>query len=165
MLPIDTFKRPLLTMLAEVFGVSPAPSGYVLDTGQSGWLGMIDQVDAAAASTALKPGGETIASHCNHVLFNVQIFAAFERGEQPEMDWPSSWANRVVDEPAWAQLRGQLRAAYTTLAGRLEARTEWPDDGVGAALILLAHCAYHLGESRQILGVLGAGPAASRSEA
>jgi hypothetical protein len=147
----EVFQQSLLTLLPEVFGVTDAPHGYILDNGQSGLLGTLDQVNAATASARLRPGNETVASHTNHVLFIVNLHNAFERGEHPQADWAGSWTNQVVDDDAWGRLRTDLRAAYTTAISRLEQRLEWPDDGVGAYIMLVAHCAYHLGEIRQIL--------------
>lgn len=69
------------------------------------------------------------------------------------------------DLPEVFGVRRSRAGRCTTPASRLEARTEWPADGVGAALMWLARCAYYLGKGRQILGALGAGPADSRSEA
>jgi len=151
MIKSDVFKQSLLTLLPEVFGVTDAPHGYILDNGQAGLLGTLDQVDAATASARLRPSNETAASHTNHVLFIVNLHNAFERGERPEADWAGSWTNQVVDEAAWDRLRADLRAAYTTVISRLEQRQEWPDDGVDAYIMLVAHCAYHLGEIKQIL--------------
>ncbi len=147
----EVFQQSLLTLLPEVFGVTGAPHGYILDNGQSGLLGTLGQVDAATASARLRPGNETVASHTNHVLFIVNLHNAFERGEHPQADWAGSWTNQEVDEAAWDRLRADLRAAYTTVMSRLEQRQEWPADGVGAYVMLVAHCAYHLGEIKQIL--------------
>jgi hypothetical protein len=33
----------------------------------------------------------------------------------------------------------------------LQARDAWPEPAVAASMILLAHCAYHVGEIRQLL--------------
>jgi hypothetical protein len=152
MIKSEIFKQSLNTLLPEVFGVTDAPHGYILDNGQAGLLGTLDQVDSATASARLRPSNETIASHTNHVLFLVSLHNRFEAGEQPhDIDWAGSWTNQVVDAATWDRLRADLRAAYNTVVGRLEQRSEWPDDGVGAYIMLVAHCAYHLGEIKQIL--------------
>ena len=145
MLTEDEFKSPLLVFLAEVFGVSDAPGGYFLDTGRSGLLGTLDEIDAATASTPLKSGPDTIASHSAHVLYILSFFAAHERGENPEHDWPSSWRAYQVDEEAWKVLRNELRGTYESVVARLVVRDEWPGPAIGAAMMLLAHCAYHVG--------------------
>lgn len=151
MIKSEVFKQSLVLLLPEVFGVTDAPHGYILDNGQSGLLGTLDRVDAATASARLRPGNETVASHTNHIHFLVDLHNRFERGEQPHADWAGSWTNQVVDDATWAALRADLRAAYDTVMSRLEQRQEWPDEGVSAYIMLVAHCAYHLGEIRQIL--------------
>jgi len=57
----------------------------------------------------------------------------------------------VVDDAQWQALQHELQAGYTTLVARLRARETWPDEALGAAMLLLAHCAYHVGEIRQRL--------------
>jgi hypothetical protein len=145
------FKKWLLILLAETFGVSDAPNGYILDSGRSGLLGTINMLNAEAASAARAPEHATIAAHCAHILFIVNYFAGYERGETPAADWAGSWSTRVVDDAAWQALRNDLQTSYDTVIARLEARDEWPEAGVAASMILLAHCAYHVGEIRQLL--------------
>jgi hypothetical protein len=151
MIPVDDFKQPLRTLLAETFGVADTPTGFFLDSGRSGLLGTIDGITASQASLTPGAGHATVAAHCGHVLYQLRIFEAFEQGRHPAMDWPSSWNVDTVDEVAWTALRGHLRATYESVAGSITKRDTWPPQGVGAALMLLAHCAYHLGEVRQIL--------------
>jgi hypothetical protein len=151
MIPTAEFTKWLFVLLAETFGVADTPSGYILDTGQSGLLGTINTLSAEVASAAPAPEQATIASHCGHVLFLLQYFAAYERGETPEPDWAGSWATRTVDDAAWQALRQELQTTYDALMARLQARDTWPESGVAASLMLLAHCAYHVGEIRQRL--------------
>src|SRR5262245_62215734 len=110
MIPTAEFTHWFFLLLAETLGVADTPNGRILDTGQSGLLGTIDTLSAEVASAAPTPEQATIASHCGHVLFLLQYFAAYERGETPTPDWASSWATRVVDEAAWLALRQELRA-------------------------------------------------------
>lgn len=150
------FKQTLLTLLAEGFGVSDADSSFFLDDGRAGLLGTLDKLDAATASAGLRPENATISAHANHVRFLLDIFIAYERGEQANHDWASSWAVQTVDAAAWDALRAGLRARYTTLMDMIRARTEWPAPAVGGALILLAHVPYHTGEIKQIITSLAA---------
>jgi len=151
MIRTEDFTKWLSLLLAETFGLSEAPSGFFLDTGQSGLLGTINLISAEAVSTALKPENATIASHCAHVLFLLRLFDAYEQGQRPEPDWEESWKTRVVDEAAWRTLRAELQAAYDTALAQLRARTAWDEPPLAASLMLLAHCAYHVGEIRQLL--------------
>jgi hypothetical protein len=151
MIPTATFTQSFVTLFAETFGVSTLPSGYFLDTGQSGLLGTVNAVNAELASVTRTPDDATIAAHCGHILFLLRFFAAYERGETPTADWAGSWTTRVVDEVAWHTLRNELQTAYESIVMRVQARDVWPDEAVGATMMLLAHCAYHVGEIRQRL--------------
>jgi len=137
--------------------VSDAPGGYFLDTGRSGLLGTLDEIDAVTASKPLKSGPDTIASHSAHVLYILRFFAAHERGENPEHDWPSSWRTYQVDEGAWNRLRDELRTTYDSVVARLKVRREWPGPAIGASMMLLAHCAYHVGVIHRTRTVVGGG--------
>lgn len=139
------FKASLANHLAEAFGVAATPHGFFLDTGQSGLLGTIKQIDAVTASTPFPADAETIAAHCGHVRWLLTFFAAHERGETPPPDWAASWQVQTVDAAAWAALRQEITATYTYLIERLQARTDWHEVAVSAWLMLLAHISYHVG--------------------
>ena len=151
MIAESDFKTPFFTLFAEIFGVSDNPHGFILDDGRSGLIGTIAGVDAARASSASEGTQATLAAHVNHVLFILNHFLAFERGETPEADWAGSWRVQVVDDAAWDALRTELRTAYETVAERMTARAELPPPAIGSMMMLLAHCAYHVGEIRQRL--------------
>jgi hypothetical protein len=145
------FTKWLRILLAEAFGVADAADAYFLDSGTSGLLGTIDTLSAEQASAAPTPEQGTIASHSGHVLFLLQLFDAYEHGQTPTPDWEGSWATRTVDEAAWRALRDDVRAAYEAVMADIEANSTWPEPRLAAAMTLLAHCAYHVGEIRQRL--------------
>lgn len=161
MIESNDFRKWFGILFAEAFGVADTESGYFLDSGRAGLLGTIDQVDAQTASAALKPGNATIASHCGHVLFILHFFTAHSRGETPTADWPGSWTTREVDDAAWATLRGDVRREYETIQRWLQHNERWDEAPVAALMILLTHCAYHVGEVRQLLTSLRSQPATS----
>jgi len=140
-----SFKTSLANLLAEAFGMATSPHGFFLDTGQSGLLGTINQLDAATASTPCPADAETIAAHCGHIRWLLTFFAAHERGENAPPDWAASWQVQQVDAAAWASLRQELADTYTYLQDRLQARTDWHAVAVSAWLMLLAHISYHVG--------------------
>jgi uncharacterized protein (TIGR02246 family) len=121
----------------------------VLDCGSDGLLGAIQSLSAETASEELAPNHASIASHCAHLLFSLHVFDAGERREIPDTppDWPSSWRTRVVNAVEWQQLQADLRAVYETLIPRIHGSDDWPEPH-------LAHTAYHVGEIRQMLGLL-----------
>ena len=151
MIPTAEFTHWFFLLLAETLGVADTPHGRILDNGQSGLLGTINTLSAEVASAAPTPDQATIASHCGHILFLLQYFAAYERGETPEANWAGSWAIRTVDDAAWLALRQELQTTYDNLMERLKVRDTWPEAAVAASMMLLAHCAYHVGEIRQRL--------------
>jgi len=137
--------------MAETFGVSDSPNNYMLESGRAGLLGTVNALSAATASAALTPDEPTIAAHCGHILFLLSFFSAYEQGQTPAADWPGSWLSRIVDEPAWAALRQQLQSTYDSVVARFTPDSAWPEARVGAAILLLAHSAYHVGQVRQLL--------------
>jgi hypothetical protein len=153
---IDTavFKRSLGSLLAEAFGVSPAAHGFFLDSGSAGLLGTIAGLSAETASATLSAGEETIAAHCGHLLYVLELFDGYERGEQPAPDWEGSWSTSKVDEAAWESLRTELRAGYERAAAQLAARDAWPEPAVGAWMMLLGHVSYHVGVIHKLRSAL-----------
>lgn len=147
--PTD-FTNPLTTLLAEIFGVSGTPHGYVLDDGKSGVIPTLDSVTAEQASKALSPDHATIASHTAHLLLLLHLFHQSAIGQEPEPDWREAWKHRIVDDAAWDTLRGQVRAAYDTVQADIPQNPMWNEDAVGGGLSLLAHVSYHFGEIRQM---------------
>jgi hypothetical protein len=145
------FTDPFFIFFEELFGLTDSPSGYFLDNGRAGLLGTIDQLTAEQASAGAASGQTTIAAHCNHILFLLNLFLAEERGETTHPDWKSSWAVNSVDNDSWQSLRSAIRAAYDEVVVRLKARDPLPEQAVGPAMLLLVHGAYHLGEIRQRL--------------
>ena len=150
---IDTahFTHWLRTLLAEIFGVSLSPDAFILESGHSGLMGTINAISAETASVALTPQEPTIASQCGHILFLLSFFDAYEQGQTPAPDWEGSWSARVVDEAAWAALRGDLQTTYDRVIARLTPDSPWPDVRVDSLILLLGHCAYHVGQVRQLL--------------
>ncbi len=145
------FTDPFFIFFEELFGISDSASGYFLDNGQSGILGTIDQLTAVQASAGEESGQTTLAAHCNHILFLLNIFIAEEKGKSIRPDWKSSWAVNTVDDASWQSLRSAIRTAYDEIVVRLKARDPQLDEVVDSMMLLLIHCAYHLGEIRQRL--------------
>ncbi len=150
MIQENDFKAPLTQLLGEAFGALDTDSGYFMDNGRDGLLGVLSEIDANTASAALKPANATIASHTTHVLYLIDLFIAYDNGERPRADWAAAWQQRTVNAAEWAQLRADLRVRYEDIIKRLHARSDWSGQVAGAWMMLLAHVAYHVGEIRQI---------------
>jgi len=151
MIQTTDFTKWLRILLAETFGVADTADAYFLDSGQSGLLGTINALSAELASAAPTPEQGTIASHSGHVLFLLRLFDAYEHGQTPTPDWEGSWSTRVVDDAAWQALRDDLQAAYDSVMADVQTNDSWPEPRLAAAMMLVAHCAYHVGEVRQRL--------------
>ena len=150
-MPIADFTKWLTLLLTETFGVSDSAESYVLDDGQSGLLGAIRQVRATTASQSRSDEHNPIAAHCGHVLFLLETYNAFARDETAEIDWEKSWQVGTVNEQEWDTLRSDLQREFDTLIAGISANAQWPEQRTSASMILLTHCAYHVGEVRQLL--------------
>lgn len=148
MIQVEDFKGALKALLAETFGALPSNAGYFLDSGRDGFLTALENVSAEIASQSIHPGNATIAAHCEHVNFILDVV------RNPEIDWAGSWHISTVNEAEWQAVRATLRQRYEALVNAIDTMPEWNGNYVGGALILLTHCAYHLGEVRQMLSVL-----------
>jgi hypothetical protein len=91
----------------------------------------------------------------NHVRFYVDVMnEAAKTGEYKPADWDSSWRVGPVSDAEWQDLVARLRLAYQKVRTFAQTNETWDDQFVGGAFALVGHCAYHLGEIRQGLGVL-----------
>lgn len=138
-------------LLAETFEGPPAVGGSAyLDKG-AGLFQTIAPITAEVASRAPLPGAPTIAAHCVHLAYYVEVLQGFILGRELELDWPAGWTVLVVDDAAWDAVRADLDARYRALRRTIETYPSWGDDPIGDALAILAHTAYHLGAIRQIV--------------
>jgi len=154
MMEAKNYKKWLLTLLHETFGLSTQPGAYFLDSGSSGYFGVLETVGADLASQPLKPGNATVAAHCNHVVFLLQVVEKYLRGEDiktKKEDWEATWQVITVSESEWNLTRNLLRDRFDQLISSIEAVENWTEEAVADSLIVLVHSAYHLGEIRQII--------------
>jgi hypothetical protein len=145
------FTGNLDRLLVETFEGPPEEGGSAYLDGGAGLFQTIGSVSAEVASRAPLPGYPTIAAHCVHLGYFVQMLDGILLGEDPVLDWPGSWKVHEVDDAAWRIVRSDLHDRYRQLRATLAARGAWDDDAIGDALAILAHTAYHLGAVRQIL--------------
>jgi hypothetical protein len=154
MMEAKQYKKWLLTLLQETFGVSTQPAAYFLDSASSGYFGVLEKVGAELASRSPQPGNATVAAHCNHVVFLLQVVENYLRGEDfktNKEDWEDNWHVLTVSESEWNLIRKVLRDRYEQLVLSIEAVENWTEEALADSLIVLVHSAYHLGEIRQII--------------
>jgi hypothetical protein len=150
-IPVETFRSSMLTVLEEIF---EQVHGYLLDEGTSLFETLAD-VTAEEASRPISSNCAPLAAQINHVRFYIDVLNEGARtGFEQKVDWESSWKVRTVDDAEWGELIERLRGAYRETRTFIQTFDDWDERFVGGALAILAHCAYHLGEIRQGLGVL-----------
>ncbi len=145
------FTGSLFLILKETFeGPPPKTSSAFLDQG-CGLFQTVEGLTAGDASRAARPGGTTVAAHCAHVKFYLDVLHAYMRGSDTQADWRQSWLVRTVSPEEWESLKREVRAAYETVSEALRSVEDWGERTVGAGVAVVAHTAYHLGAIRQIL--------------
>jgi hypothetical protein len=148
---LEDFTSSFFQLFKEtVEGPPPDTGSAYLDKG-SGLLQTLDQVTAEAASTPGRPGGPTIAAHCEHVRYYIHALHGFMRGAQEKVDWQRSWQLHEVTPEQWNELKDALRREYSELSGHLRSLEGWGEDEVGDGMAILVHTAYHLGAIRQLV--------------
>jgi len=148
------FHRAASKLLTEIFDGPPGSEAYILNPGDSGFLGQLEKISAATASKQAIPGKPTIAAHVDHVHFGMSLLTRWISGEEnpwADADWNGSWKRLTVTDEQWSALRDDLRKQFETWRNAVVARTEWEDITAAGALSTIAHTAYHLGAIRQLL--------------
>lgn len=154
----SVFQRAVGKLLIEVFNGPPGDEAYVLNPGDRGLLGVLDSVDAAAASARPMPGKTTIAAHVDHVRYGLGLLNRWAAGEEnpfADADWNASWQRATVTDEKWQQLRDSLRREADKWQAAVAARQDWDDLAAAGTIASVAHTAYHLGAIRQILAAMG----------
>ena len=147
----DAFRQALLEVLEELF---ENVHGYMLDEGTS-FFETLATVSAEEASRPVSPLSASIAAQVNHTRFYIDgLLDVVRTGEYVRLDWDSSWQVGPVDDAEWQNLIERLRAAYGQLQELARGFNQWDARTIGGAFALVGHCAYHLGEVRQGLGVV-----------
>jgi hypothetical protein len=150
-IPLESFRAGLTTVLDEIF---EHVHGYMLDPGTSLFETLAD-VTAEEASRPISKNCACLAAQVNHVRYYMDLInEAVRTGEYKQGDWPASWRVGPVTDAEWQDLLARLRATYQEIKTVAETKDNWEPQFVGGAFALVGHCAYHLGEIRQGLGVL-----------
>jgi hypothetical protein len=144
------FTGSLFTLLKETFeGPPPATASAYLDQG-CGLFQTVEGLSADEASRAPFEGGPTIAAHCAHAKFYLDVLDGYIAGSDESADWKQSWLTQRVGGTEWDALKSALRASYERVSGALRSVETWGERPVGGAMAIVAHTAYHLGAVRQL---------------
>ena len=148
---VEAFRGGLLLVLEEIF---EKVHGAMLDPGDS-LFETLATVSAAEASRPVSAQSASLAAQVNHVRVYIEAMqASAKAGEFQQVDWAASWRVGPVSEAEWRDLIERLRATYHEVRAFAQTFEGWDERFVGGAFALVGHCAYHLGEIRQGLGVL-----------
>jgi hypothetical protein len=153
----EDFTRNLFLLLKETFeGPPPKTSAAFLDQG-CGLFQTVERMTAEDASRAARPGGTTVAAHCAHVKFYLDVLYRYMQGDSEPADWKQSWLVQTVNAEEWEALKRELRGAYDAVSEALRSAESWGERNVGASMAIVAHTAYHLGAVRQLARTLNQG--------
>jgi len=142
------FASELKEILEELFDVH---HGFFLDE-ESSFFATLGGIGAEDASTPIGEGTVSIASHVEHTILYIDVLGKHMSGtEVGRVDWDGIWQrDGQVSPEEWTGLQTRLRDKYAWLIRVIDGVEDWLDhDAVGAAMIILAHTASHLGAVRQ----------------
>lgn len=147
MIKPEDFLSNLVALLDEIF---ENHHGIFLDRNTS-LFPTLETVSAEEASIPVGGKCASLAAQVTHVIFYLEVLEKyFLKQEVGKVDWGEVWRTvEKVTPEEWNELKNKLRQTYLRV-DRLFRNTEnWDDDTVGAALAIIVHTAYHLGEIRQ----------------
>jgi hypothetical protein len=145
---------PALAALLGELLEGPAQGGaFMLNGGDRGLLGSLEQLSAAEASATPIPGNASIAAHVDHVRYGFELmnrWAGGERNPWATADWTASWRRTTVNDAAWRDLRDQLASETRHWREALTKIGEISELELKGVIGSVGHLAYHLGAIRQI---------------
>jgi hypothetical protein len=141
-------------LFTEITFGSPDQSNntYMLNRGDPGLLGSLENLGANAAS-ATYAGGASIAAHVEHLRYGFALLNRWAAGEAEPWkgaDWTLAWKTTSVSEAEWRTLRDDLRREAESWRAALAEPREVSDSAAHWMVGTVAHTAYHLGAIRQI---------------
>lgn len=150
----EHFTTALYTLLDETFD---NVQGYYLDEGTS-FFETLATISAEKASIPVGGKCATLAAQVKHVAFYLDALAENVRTQTfDELDWGKVWRETTAVTPhEWEAIKTELRQSYNNIKALIEETKAWPNDFyIGGAIAMIVHTAYHLGEVRQALCILG----------
>jgi hypothetical protein len=143
-------------VLREAFLGAAGPWTYFTDNRRGGgMLAVIEAITAEEASVPVGPKGTTIAGHVNHVRSSLAGSMILMSHSNASRDRSGNWAVSKVSESEWKRLQQDLRVQFESALKAIQAKMDWDEDALNAALGAITHAAYHLGAIRQRLLAAG----------
>jgi hypothetical protein len=149
----ENFLNNLFSLFEETF---ENHHGIYLDKNTS-LLTTLDTISAQEASIPVGGKCASLAAQVTHVIFYMELLEKyFLKQEVGKVDWGEIWRTvEKISPEDWEALKTKLRQVYVRLDKLFHETENWNDeDIVGAALAIVVHTAYHLGEIRQALCTL-----------
>src|SRR4051794_41650253 len=94
----------LAALLGELLDGPDPAAAFMLNSGDPGLLGSLEQLSAADASAAPIAGNASIAAHVDHLRYGLELMNRWAAGDPnpwATADWTESWRRGTVDESAW----------------------------------------------------------------
>lgn len=154
MLLSTELRQMIRTLFGEIAFGSPNTDAqtFMLNRGDVGLVGSLEQVSAEGASASVSDGG-TIAAHVEHLRYGLSLmnrWASGERNPWKSADWTKAWKLTSVTDAEWRSLRTELRAEAERWAEKISQLGEVSDFEATWIMGTVAHTAYHVGAIRQI---------------
>jgi hypothetical protein len=150
--PVADIKVGLNLMFRETFARNGV-FGIYLDKGTT----LFDTLAEVDAETASRPGRgrcATLAAHVEHMRFYLDTIEGYmNQTLDGQPDWDHIWNTvSAVTPDEWTAMQARLHASYERVSAVFQAmETMDGEQHLGAAMAMLLHSAYHLGEIRQML--------------
>jgi hypothetical protein len=149
----NNFLNNLFSLYDETF---ENHHGIYLDNNTS-LLTTLESISAEEASILVGGKCASLAAQVTHVIFYLELLEKyFLKQEVGKVDWGEIWRTvEKINPQDWEALRNKLKQSYQKVDKLFHATENWDDeDVIGAALAIVVHTAYHLGEIRQALCTL-----------
>jgi hypothetical protein len=147
-IPVESLNDSLFEMLLEAFEATDPPGWF------DGLLTTLEAIDSVAASNPPALGRSSIAGHCAHLRYSLELTNAWLRGESLEVDFSQAWALQRVDDVVWKALKKDITHQYERVLEFTRSRESWSEETLIMNMKSALHVAYHLGAIRQILALL-----------
>lgn len=146
----ELWKAAILKSVDESYD---GTGGVYLDSGTN-TLTELRALTGEQATKVLPGAGNSVANQVKHLLTTVQMHRPqFEGGEYPDLDWGADWDTVPLTDEEWADLVNQFAATRELLKGWITQPTVAEDaEYVAAAIMVVAHMAYHIGQIRHAAG-------------
>jgi hypothetical protein len=155
MIKQENFLNNLFSLYDETFENRNQNSAY-LDKNTS-LFATLETVSAQEASIPVGGKCASLAAQVTHVIFYLELSEKyFLKREIGKVDWGEIWRTvEKISPDDWETLKKKLRETVARINGLFQKAESWDDeDMIGAAMAMVVHSAYHLGEIRQALCTL-----------